>query len=199
MSRKTGPKCRLCRREQTKLFLKGERCFTEKCAVTRRQSLPGKTSFYTSRPSNYSIRLREKQKAKRMYGLNERQMKKVYEKASELGGDTGLNLLRMLELRLDNVMYLAGMAPSRAAARQMVNHGKVKVNSKKMKIPSYKLSENDKIEFVSSDVPRESVSELENISWIKKTPKGAEIVMEPDRSAIGEDIREYLIIEFYSR
>jgi small subunit ribosomal protein S4 len=134
-----------------------------------------------------------------MYGLNERQMKKVYEKASELGGDTGLNLLRMLELRLDNVMYLAGMAPSRAAARQMVNHGKVKVNSKKMKIPSYKLSENDKIEFVSSDVPRESVSELENISWIKKTPKGAEIVMEPDRSAIGEDIREYLIIEFYSR
>ncbi len=199
MSRITGPKCRLCRREQTKLFLKGDRCFSDKCAVVRRQSLPGKTSFYTSRPSNYGIRLREKQKVKRMYGLNERQMKKTFEEASNLGGDTGLNLLKALEMRLDNVMYLLGMAPSRAAARQKTTHGKVKVNGKRMKIPSYKLSVGDKIEFINSNVAREGASGLGTPSWLKKNAKGGEVVNEPERSTMAEDIKEYLIIEFYSR
>jgi small subunit ribosomal protein S4 len=135
-----------------------------------------------------------------MYGLNERQMKKVYEDASSLGGDTGLSLLRFLEMRLDNVAYRAGMAPSRAAARQMITHGKMKVNGKKMTIPSYKLSQGDEIEFVASDIPRESASGLETPkSWIKKTAKGAEVIKEPEKNEIGQEIKEYLIIEFYSR
>jgi small subunit ribosomal protein S4 len=134
-----------------------------------------------------------------MYGLNERQMKRVFEKASELGGNTGLNLLRLLALRLDNVVYLAGMAPSRAAARQIVTHGKIKVNGKKMSIPSYTLSSGDKVEFISSDIPRIGTSELEAPSWVKKTAKGVEVVKKPPKKEVGEDIKEYLIIEFYSR
>ena len=145
MSRKIDSKCKLCRREQVKLYLKGERCFTEKCALSRKQSLPGKTTFFHSRLSNYGVQLREKQKVKRVYGLNETQMKNLYKEASKAGGDKGFKLLQFLELRLDNVTYLLGFAASRSNARQMVNHGKIVVNGKKVDIPSYRVSVGDKV------------------------------------------------------
>lgn len=199
MSRITKSKCKLCRREQTKLFLKGERCFGEKCALTRRQSLPGKNTSYTSRPSNYGIRLREKQKVKRTYGINETQMKGILKKASQSGGDTGLNMLQLLEMRLDNVVYLLGISPSRPSARQAVNHGKIKVNGKKMTIPSYTVSVGDKISLADPKYQKQSVPELKSPSWLKKSSSGGEVLEKPVREMIDEGIKEYLIIEFYSR
>lgn len=199
MSRITGSKCKLCRREQTKLFLKGERCFGEKCALTRRQSLPGKNTAYSSRPSNYGIRLREKQKVKRTYGINEAHMKGILKKASKSGGDTGLNMLQLLEMRLDNVVYLLGISPSRSAARQAIGHGKIKVNDKKMTIPSYTVSVGDKISLADPKYQKQSVPELKSPRWLKKSTSGGEVLEKPGREMMDEGIKEYLIIEFYSR
>lgn len=199
MSRITDSKCKLCRREQTKLFLKGERCYSEKCALTRRQNLPGKPMGYYSRQSEYGLRLREKQKVKRTYGLNEAQMRSVFENAVKAGGDRGLRLLQLLEMRLDNVVYLLGLAQSRASARQLVTHGKIKVNGKKVSIPSFVVSAGDKIQISDPKFSRGSVSSLKLPSWLKKSPKGGDVISEPSRDMIDEEIKEYLIIEFYSR
>ncbi len=199
MSRITDSKCKLCRREQTKLYLKGERCFTEKCALTRKQSLPGKTSFFHTRLSNYGQQLREKQKVKRVYGLNEAQMKKLYKEATSFRGDKGLRLLQLLEMRLDNVVYLLGTASSRPHARQMVNHGKVVVDGKKVDIPSYRVSVGEKIELKDPSKKASSPSYIKTPNWLKKSAKGGEVLSTPDRNMIDEEIRENLIIEFYSK
>jgi small subunit ribosomal protein S4 len=199
MSRITDSKCKLCRREQTKLYLKGERCFTEKCALSRKQSLPGKTSFFHSRLSNYGVQLREKQKVKRVYGLNETQMKNLYKEASKSGGDKGAQLLQFLELRLDNVAYLLGVGASRANARQMVNHGKIVVNSKKVDIPSYRVSIGDKVELKDPSKKTPAPSYIQTPSWLKKSAKGGEVLSLPNRNMIDKDIKENLIVEFYSK
>ena len=143
MARDLGPKCRLCRREGLKLFLKGERCLTEKCAVERRSYPPGEHGRGRIKQSEYLLQLREKQKARRYYGLLEKQFRATYEKASRGQGAPGENLLRMLETRLDNVVYRLGFAGSRAQARQLVRHGHFQVNGRRVNIPSYGVRPND--------------------------------------------------------
>ena len=145
MARDLGPKCRLCRREGLKLFLKGERCLTEKCAVERRSYPPGEHGRGRIKQSEYLLQLREKQKARRYYGLLEKQFHTTYEKASRRQGAPGENLLRMLETRLDNVAYRLGFAGSRAQARQLVRHGHFQVNGRRVNIPSYGVRPGDVI------------------------------------------------------
>jgi small subunit ribosomal protein S4 len=143
MARYLGPKCRLCRREGERLFLKGSRCHTAKCAVSKRAYIPGMHAFRRSRLSEYGIRLREKQKAKRIYGVLERQFRKYFAEASRLRGNTGEHLLVLLERRLDNAVYSLGFADSRAQARQLVAHGHVAINGRKLDIPSYLVKVGD--------------------------------------------------------
>ncbi|MBN2100864.1 30S ribosomal protein S4 [Candidatus Dojkabacteria bacterium] len=199
MAREIGSKCKLCRREQTKLFLKGERCYTDKCSLSRRQSLPGKSTAFMPRMSNYAVRLREKQKVKRMYGITERQMKNYFKKAAESGGDKGLKLLQYLEMRLDNVVYLLGLAPSRASARQLVSHGKIKVSGRKVRVPSYIVTVGETIEVSDSKFSRGAAPSVKPPKWLKKSSKGGEVTSEPTRDMMDEEIKEYLIIEYYSR
>jgi small subunit ribosomal protein S4 len=146
MGRHIGPVCRLCRREGTKLFLKGTRCDTPKCAVDRREGVPGMHQFRRGKASEYAIRLREKQKVKRYYGVFERQFRKYYEEASRRPGNTGDALLSLLERRLDNVVTRLGFAASRPQARQMITHGHVTVNGRKLDIPSYMVRPGDQIQ-----------------------------------------------------
>ena len=141
MARLIAPKCKQCRRENMKLFLKGERCLTEKCAIERRAYPPGEHGRGRTKQSEYLLQLREKQKARRYYGILEKQFRSYYEKASRRSGITGENLLRMLELRLDNVVYRLGFAASRSQARQLVRHGHFVVNGKRVNIPSYQVGE----------------------------------------------------------
>ena len=143
MARDLGPKCRICRREGVKLFLKGERCLTEKCAVERRSYPPGEHGRGRIKQSQYLLQLREKQKARRYYGLLEKQFRSTYEKATRGLGAPGENLLRMLETRLDNVVYRLGFAGSRAQARQIVRHGHFQVNGRRVNIPSYGVRPGD--------------------------------------------------------
>ena len=143
MARDLGPKCRICRREGLKLFLKGERCLTEKCAIERRSYPPGEHGRGRIKQSEYLLQLREKQKARRYYGLLEKQFRNYYEKASRRSGVTGEELLRMLETRLDNVVYRLGFAASRAQARQLVRHGHFQVNGRRVNIPSYQVRPDD--------------------------------------------------------
>ncbi len=198
MSRIADQKCRYCRREQTKLYLKGERCYTDKCPVIRRQSVPGKNVAYTGHLSNYGLQLREKQKVRRTFGVTETQLKNIYAQAAKAGGDKGLNMLQLLERRLDNVVYLLGLAPSRNAARQLVNHGFITVNGKKIDIASYTVKVSDKIKLTGK---RESVgaAEIKTPSWLKKADKGGEMLSIPTRDMMDKDFKEYMIIEFYSR
>jgi small subunit ribosomal protein S4 len=199
MSRITGPKCKLCRLEGLKLFLRGERCYSEKCAMNRKPYPPGRTASFSSRRSIYGLSLREKQKVKRVYGLTETQMKDLYERASTHKGDKGLRLLQYLEMRLDNVIFLLGLAPSRAAARQVVNHGKVSVNDKKITIPSYITTVGNTLRITDQSLQTVRASGLKTPPWLKSLSKGGEVIAEPSRDMIDEGIRENLIIEFYSR
>ena len=143
MSRYTGPVCRLCRAEGAKLFLKGDRCYTEKCGLTKRNSKPGQHGTRRGKQSEYGIRLREKQKLRRFYGINETQFSTIYEKATGMAGQTGHNFLQLLERRLDNVVYRLGFGVSRAQARQLVSHGHFTVNGRKLNIPSAVLKPGD--------------------------------------------------------
>src|SRR5260221_13453180 len=143
MARMIAPKCKQCRRENMKLFLKGERCLTEKCAIERRAYPPGEHGRGRTKQSEYLLQLREKQKARRYYGILEKQFRTYYEKASRRSGITGENLLRMLELRLDNVVYRLGVAASRSQARQLVRHGHFHVNGRRVNIPSYQVRPDD--------------------------------------------------------
>lgn len=196
MSRYTGPKCRLCRREGVKLFLKGSRCETEKCALTRKQSTPGQVPTGI-RLSEFADRLREKQKVKRIYGVSERQFKNYVKKAQLSKGETGSVLLRNLELRLDSVVYRLGLALSRAHARQLVRTGKFLVNGKEVNIPSFAVKEGDIIS-PSNGLGRVREENLAWLSWDEKKKVG-KVVRVPERSELDPNINEGLIVEFYSR
>ncbi len=211
MSRYSGPVCRLCRREGTKLFLKGTRCLTEKCAVERRAYPPGQhgnTGGRIKKMSEYAKQLREKQKVKRVYGLTETQFRTTYTKASHLPGVKGTNLLVALETRLDNIVYRMGFASSRPAARQLVRHGHVEVNGKRVDIPSYKVLPGMEVRVVPADremlavkVALDTASRGASVAWLSiDTEKVAGRLLElPTRDAIPLAAQEQLIVELYSK
>lgn len=207
MSRYTGPSCRLCRREGMKLYLKGDRCYSDKCAITRRNYAPGQHGQGRKKVTEYGLQLREKQKVRRIYGLNESQMVKYFKMADKMKGITGENLLKLLELRFDNVVYRMGFASSRAEARQLVTHGHFLLNGKKANIPSMLLSVGDVIAIKEKSRSSEKIKDLiENhdgntVQWIKVDLDKYEgtIVAEPTREDIDIPIEEHLIVELYSK
>ncbi len=212
MSRYAGPACRLCRREGTKLFLKGTRCLTEKCAVDRRGYAPGQHGQSGGgrgrKTSEYAKQLREKQKVKRIYGLNERQFRNLFEVASHEPGVKGTNLLIALETRLDNIVYRMGFAASRRAARQLVRHGHVQVNGERVDIPSYKVIPGQEVgvepasrEIVPVKMAQESAARGAPMSWLSvDTEKAAGRLVElPTRETIPLNAQEQLIVELYSK
>ena len=208
MAKYRGPVCRLCRREGIKLFLKGSRCMTEKCAVERRAFPPGQHGQARPRPSEYSTQLREKQKLKRTYGVLERQFRGVFEKAERQEGITGENLLRMLERRLDNVVYRLGFAASRNEARQLINHGHFRVNDRKVNKPSFLVREGDVIavkERSRTIVP--ITAALEGVdgrgipSWLDldKANYAGSVRGLPAKDEIQVPVNEQLVVDLYSR
>ncbi len=211
MARYTGPACRLCRREGTKLFLKGTRCLTEKCAVERRAYPPGQHGQNAGRgrkTSEYAKQLREKQKVKRMYGLTETQFRTIYTRASQLPGVKGTNLLVALETRLDNIVYRMGFASSRRGARQLVRHGHVEVNGRKLDIPSAKVLPGQEVRVAPADrellavkIAQDAASRGAMVSWLSvDAEKAAGRLLElPTRDAIPVNATEQLIVELYSK
>jgi small subunit ribosomal protein S4 len=207
MARYTGPACRLCRREKMKLFLKGPKCDSMKCPIERRPYPPGEHGRGRIRESEYLLQLREKQKARRIYGVLEKQFRNVYAEANRQGGITGENLLRMLEQRLDNVVYRAGWAASRAQARQFVRHGHVNVNGRRVTIPSYQVRKGDAIEVREKSrsmiVVRHNVDTIDRRvpPWLEKSGEGLVATVRdlPLREHIDVPVRESLIVELYSK
>lgn len=200
MARYTGPKCRQCRREGTKLYLKGARCLSEKCAVTKRNTPPGQKHLRVRRGhSDYGRHLREKQKVKRIYGLLETQFRRYYEDAARVHGVTGQVLLTMLESRLDSVVYASGFSSSRAEGRQKIRQGKVMVNGKDVNIPSYQVKAGDIITF--SGIESSPRTDEEMPVWLlwDKTQKGVKINSLPSRDDVKHEVNEQLIVEYYSR
>ncbi len=207
MARYTGAVCRLCRRERMKLFLKGTKCETMRCPIERRPYPPGQHGRGRVRDSEYLLQLREKQKARRIYGLLEKQFKLIYEKASRQDGITGENLLRLLELRIDNAVFRAGFASSRNQSRQFVRHGHVSVNGKRVTIPSYVLRQGDVISL--RDKARKMIVIRHNIDTLDRTaPQWLDVNMGefqatvrdlPLREQIDVPVREQLIVELYSK
>jgi small subunit ribosomal protein S4 len=205
MARDTGAQCKQCRREGMKLFLKGERCLTDKCGVERRNYPPGDHGRGRSRQSEYRLQLREKQKARRYYGVLEKQFRNYYSKASRQPGVTGENLLRLLESRFDNVLVRLGFAASRRQARQMISHGHWMINGRRVDIPSYQLREDDVITMRPS-APVESVvreaTELTSVvpAWLQADHDGltAKVLRLPERPEITSPVQEQLIVELYS-
>lgn len=208
MARNIKAACRICRREVTKLFLKGTRCYTEKCAVTRRNYPPGQHGQRRIKLSAYAVQLREKQKLKSMYGILERQFRNYFKKAERLPGITGINLLQLLEQRLDNIVYRLGFATSRDEARQLIRHGHILVNNRKVNIPSYLVS----VGMVISIRPKsqqiagikhasEVAQNREAITWLVLDPEKVEgkLLSIPAREEIPVAIREQLIVELYSK
>jgi len=207
MSRYTGPNCRLCRREGAKLFLKGERCTLEKCGFERRSYAPGQHGQGMRRKqSEYSVQLRAKQKLARIYGVREGQFRKYYREATRVPGVGGENLLRLLEARLDSIVYRLGLAPSRKAARQLVRHNHFTVNGRRVNIPSYLTSTGDVIAVADGSKKLEVINESlrrsrEMVPWLnvdKANLTGA-VVEQPSRQDIPTPVEEQLVIEFYSR
>ena len=206
MARYTGAVCRLCRREGMKLNLKGDRCFTDKCAFARRGYAPGQHGQSKKKMSNYGLQLREKQKAKRIYGILESQFRRYYEKADKLRGITGENLLRLLEVRLDNVVYRLGYGNSRQEARQLVTHGHFLVNGKKVDIPSYSLTVNEVVSACEKSRATEKFKVfLENPktlpNWLEANLEKFEgkVIAMPSREDIDVPVNETLIVELYSK
>ena len=208
MARYLGSVCRLCRREGIKLFLKGERCYTEKCAIERRNYPPGQHGQSRQKSSNYGLQLREKQKAKRIFGVLEGQFRNYFKKAERKSGITGENLLSMLESRFDNIVYRLGFAPSRKSARQLIRHGHLKINGRKVDIPTYQLKQGDIIELREKSKKIEWIKEAMESAvhrgipqWLELTPeKFAGVVKSfPTREDITLPIQEQLIIELYSK
>lgn len=200
--------CRLCRREGIKLFLKGDRCFTDKCAIERRAYIPGQHGNRRSKQSDYALMLREKQKVKRIYGIRERQFRRYFEMASREKGITGENLILLLERRLDNIVYRLGLARSRAEARQLVGHGHVRVNGRKVDIPSYLAIKGSQIHV--SERGKQFVTVVESVEgaerrgipdWLKLDKENflGTIVAFPRREQITLPIQEQLIVEYYSK
>ena len=206
MARDLGPKCRLCRREGLKLFLKGERCLTEKCAVERRGYPPGEHGRGRIKQSEYLLQLREKQKARRYYGLLEKQFRRTYERASRGQGAPGENLLRMLETRLDNVVYRLGFAGSRAQSRQLVRHGHFQVNGRRVNIPSYGVKAGDVISLKPGRPVEQLVREATDLTasvapWLQADHDGlaGQVLRFPERDEIDVPVQESLIVELYSK
>ncbi|MBS6600563.1 MAG: 30S ribosomal protein S4 [Clostridium sp.] len=206
MARYTGATCRLCRREGMKLFLKGDRCYTGKCAFDRRSYAPGQHGANKKKISGYGVQLREKQKAKRIYGVLESQFRSYYEKAENMKGITGENLLKLLEMRLDNVVFKLGYGASRNEARQLVTHGHFLVNGKKVDIASYKVSVNDVISVSEKSRGSEKFKTFaENPKalpkWLEANVENYEgkVVAEPTREDIDVPVNETLIVELYSK
>jgi len=208
MARYRGPACRLCRREGEKLFLKGERCFSTKCAVERRTGQPGQHAKLRGRYSEYKVQLREKQKAKRIFGLVEKQFRGLFQKADRLKGITGEQLLLMLERRLDNVVYRAGFASSRKEGRQVVRHGHVLVNGRRVTIPSFQVSPGDQLTIAESSKEHGRIQDSIKFAQARRMPEWLDVQYEqktaaikalPTRTQIPEQIKEQLIVELYSK
>jgi small subunit ribosomal protein S4 len=207
VARYRGPACKLCRREGMKLFLKGERCLTEKCAIERRSYPPGEHGRGRIKQSEYLLQLREKQKARRYYGLLEKQFRTYYEKAAkQRAGVTGDNLLRMLESRIDNVVYRLGFAASRAQARQLVRHGHFLVNGRRVNIPSYQVRPNDVISLKQGSPAEQVVRDATDLTasvapWLQADHDGltGKILKWPERVEIDTPVQESLIVELYSK
>lgn len=208
MARYTGPVCRLCRREGQKLFLKGERCYSEKCSIGRRAYAPGQHGQGRKKTSEYGLQLRAKQRARRYYGVNESQFHHYFEIAERKTGVTGENLLRILESRLDNVVYRAGFASSRVEARQIVGHGHFEVNGKRVDIASYLLKAGDVITICEKSRASEKIKAVLEANAGRPVPQwldanaenfSVKVVNLPERDAIDAPIEEQLIVEFYSK
>ena len=208
MARYTDASCRLCRREGQKLFLKGTRCYTDKCAVARRAQAPGQHGAKKKKLSEYGVQLREKQKAKVFYGVLESQFRKYFEMAANKKGITGENLLQILELRLDNVVYRMGLGTSRAEARQIVRHGHIAVNGKKVNIPSYLVSKEDIVSLREASMNDEKFKAIMEQTAGRTVPawlefnadqKKATVVELPKREDIDLPVQEHLIVELYSK
>ncbi|NOY14821.1 MAG: 30S ribosomal protein S4 [bacterium] len=209
MGKYTQAKCRLCRREGRKLFLKGERCFSAKCPLERKGVVPPGQHGYKymrKKVSVYGMQLREKQKVKRIYGLREAQFKKLFAIAAKNPEATGVKLLQLLETRLDNVVYRLHFAPSRSTARQLVSHGHVLVNNKKVTTASYQLKVGDVVSLKPASAKikdvvasQQAAKDKESVAWLQKKATQGKILRIPDRHEIDEDINEQLIVEFYSR
>jgi small subunit ribosomal protein S4 len=207
VARYRGPACKLCRREGMKLFLKGERCLTEKCAIERRSYPPGEHGRGRIKQSEYLLQLREKQKARRYYGLLEKQFRTYYEKAAkQRAGVTGDNLLRMLESRIDNVVYRLGFAASRAQARQLVRHGHFQVNGRRVNIPSYQVRPDDVVSLKQGSPAEQVVRDATDLTasvapWLQADHDGltGTILKWPERAEIDTPVQESLIVELYSK
>jgi small subunit ribosomal protein S4 len=209
MARYTGPDCKRCRREKTKLFLKGAKCDSPKCPIEIRPYPPGEHGRIRARENNdYLLQVREKQKAKRIYGVLEKQFSNYYKEATKTRGRTGEALLQLLETRLDNVIYRAGFAKSRDMARQLVGHGHVKVNGHKVDIPSYRVSEADIVEIAPKSremtpfvVARAEAGERTVPAWLEVIPDKMRILVHtlPVRAQIDTLVQEQLIVEYYSK
>ena len=208
MAKYTGPKCRLCRRDGEKLFLKSEKCFTQKCPIETRPTPPGQHGQRRTRLSDYAIQLREKQKVKRTYGLLEKQFRSYYKRGDQQKGSTGENLLQLLENRLDNVTHRMGFGGSRAEARQLVRHNGITVNGKKVNIPSFQLAADDVVAVAAGARDRVRVKHALEVAMQRGLPEWIEVDADkmegvfkrvPERSDLPSNINEHLIVELYSK
>ncbi len=208
MARNTGADCRQCRREKCKLFLKGDRCYSEKCAIVRRGKIPGVHADSRKKVTEYGLQLREKQKAKRIYGLQEKQFHKYYEEAERMKGVTGANMLILLEERLDNVVYRMGLGVSRSQARQFVNHGLITVNGKRVTIPSYQIKVGDVVSVKENKQEQPLFVALKQSKKAGNLPKWLDfdpatltgkVLALPTREDIDMSIQEHMIVELYSK
>lgn len=207
MARYTSADCRQCRREKCKLFLKGDRCYTDKCAITRRGKIPGVHADSRKKVTEYGLQLREKQKTKRIYGLCEKQFRGYYDKAEKMRGITGENMLILLERRLDNTVYRLGLASSRSMARQIVNHGLITVNGKCVNIPSFLVKKGDVIGVKENKADKKVFSGIKEAKtlnlpkWLtfdNATMTGNVIAL-PERADVEQKIEEHMIVELYSK
>lgn len=208
MARYTGPVCRLCRREGTKLYLKGTRCYSKKCAIERRPTPPGQHGIRRRKVSEYGVQLREKQKMRRVYRILERQFQRYFESAETRPGVTGENLLRLLETRLDNVVYRMGFALSRDQARQLVTHGHFAVNGRPTNIPSFGVREGDRVEVRETSrrseyfkSMRENARSQPSPEWLTVDADGmsGSVTALPRRDQMPLELNEQLVVEYYSR
>ena len=206
MARDTSPQCRQCRREGEKLFLKGERCLTDKCGIERRSYPPGQNGRGRIRQSEYLLQLREKQKARRFYGVLEAQFRRYYDKASRQPGITGENLLRLLEMRLDNVVTRLGFAASRRQARQLIRHGHWTINGRRVDIPSYQVREGDVITVKAGTGADQVIRDATELTaqvpaWLQADHDSltAKVLRKPERREITTPVQEQLIVELYSK
>lgn len=206
MAKDTSPACKQCRREGLKLYLKGERCLTDRCAIDRRSYAPGEQGRRRIKQTEYLTQLREKQKARRYYGLLEKQFRNYYERANRQSGMTGVNLLKLLETRLDNVVYRLGFAVSRRQARQLVMHGHFTVNGRRVDIPSYQVKPDDMVAVKETSPARDAIGEATELTasvspWLQADHDNlsGKILKYPERDEIDVPVQEQFIVELYSK